>query len=47
MSFNVNSQLDTIDKYSNDMIVNNLKSVTLNKHCSKTNEYSEIEPMDF
>ena len=47
MSFNVNSQLYTIAKCSNDMIVNNSKLVTSNKDCSKTIGYSEIEPMEF
>ena len=29
------------------MIVNNFKSVILNKDCSKTNDHLEIEPMEF
>ena len=28
------------------MIVGNLRSVTLNRDCSKTNENSEIEPVE-
>ena len=45
--FNVDIQLDTIAKGSNEMIVNNFKSVILNKDCSKTNDHLEIEPMEF
>ena len=46
-TFNVNTQIDTIVKCSNDMIFNNSKYVTLNTDFSKTNEHSEIELMKF